>query len=182
MTPPDTLSCNRSPWLTFTITMVTQPTSGDLFGIPLQCTLREHARGAELFLRYGERKRETQTRGGQTELWFPLQVCESQTRGREGPKKRLFQDGCYRNVISRKGVADACRDVSMAVPCMCGDKYHMTQSTLCTNELCSALLGKVYDSLVFCFFVFFLSSLGIVQPVLELCKHAVPSHCTDKAR
>lgn len=101
-------------------------------------------------------KRETQTRGGQTELWFPLQVCESQTRGREGPKKRLFQDGCYRNVISRKGVADACRDVSMAVPCMCGDKYHMTQSTLCTNELCSALLGKVYDSLVFCFFVFFL--------------------------
>lgn len=59
------------------------------------------------------------------------------------------------------------------------DKYHMVQSSLCTNELCSALLGKVYDRLVLG--GFFPSSLEIIQPVLELCKHAVLSHCSDKA-
>lgn len=41
------------------------------------------------------------------------------------------------------------------MPCVCMDKYHMAQSSLCTNELCSALLGKVYDPLVFFGFLFF---------------------------
>lgn len=87
MTPPDTLSCNRSPWLTFTITMVTQPTSGDLFGIPLQCTLREHARGAELFLRYGERKGKHRPEGDKLNCGFHCKFVSHKHEGGKGRKR-----------------------------------------------------------------------------------------------
>lgn len=89
-----------------------------------------------------QRRMQREKRGMRdTELRFPLQVVSHKHEGRTCRKKRLFWDGCYRNIIS-KG-AGTCMDVSIEIPsvylCVCMDKYHMPQNNLCSNHLSSTL-------------------------------------------
>lgn len=148
---PHTLSCNRSPWMTFAIAMVTQQTSGDLSGIPLQYALCEWASvrvGLSCSSSTGEGRKGKSRKEDRPNCGFHCEFVSHKHEGGMG-RKILFWDGCYRNIIRRRGgggVADACRDVSIAMPCVCMDKYHMAQSSLGNNEPCSALLDKVYDS------------------------------------
>lgn len=87
MTPLDTLSCNRSPWLTFAIPTVTRQTSGDLFGIPPQSTLCERARGAELFLWYEERKGKRRREENKLNCGFHCKFVSHKHEGRMGRKR-----------------------------------------------------------------------------------------------
>lgn len=67
----------------------------------------------------------------QTELWFPLRVVSHEHEGGVDRRKKmkLFWDGCHSNIISKGGLG-TCRDVSIAMPCVYLDKYHMLQSCL----------------------------------------------------
>lgn len=66
---------------------------------------------------------------GRLNCGFHCKLWVTSTREEQrGKKKRLFWDGCYSDIIS-KG-AHICRAVSIAMPCVCMDKYHMPQSSL----------------------------------------------------
>lgn len=105
---PHTLSCNTSPWLTFPITMVTQQTSGDLSGIPPQRALCERASVRACGRGWAVPPAQEKDEKGKAERRIDQIVVSTAslwvTNTREGwAEKILFWDGCYRNIISRRG-------------------------------------------------------------------------------
>lgn len=85
----------------------------------------------ELFLWYREECKGKKGNQRQTELWFPLRVVSHEHEGgTEREKKRETILGWLPWQHNKQKGAGTCRDVSIAVPCVCMDKYHMPQNSL----------------------------------------------------
>lgn len=121
----------RSRRLIFAITIVTPQRNSPRRMLPLT---HAHTPKESWAVPLVQRRMQREKRGMRdTELRFPLQAVSHKHEGRTCRKKRLFWDGCYRNIIS-KG-AGTCMDVSIEIPsvylCVCVWMNITCHKTIC---------------------------------------------------